>query len=150
MQKIFLGLACFLAIEMHALEYVEQYKDDQIGISRVKILPQEEIGLHRDIFPQVVVALQGGTLTRLEADGREVDVEFPTGVAVLRQPDAGTELHRTVNKSSEPIELIITQLYNRNPLALEGKKENTHDIAVDIRINCPNSEEYDKFVTVYS
>ncbi|HEY5234892.1 MAG TPA: hypothetical protein VIJ14_01840, partial [Rhabdochlamydiaceae bacterium] len=92
MQKIFLGLACILAVEMHALEYVEQYKDDQVSISRVKIFSQEEIGLHRDMFPQVVVALQGGTLTRLEADGREVDVEFPTGVAVLREPDEGTEL----------------------------------------------------------
>jgi hypothetical protein len=43
----------------------------------------EEIGLHRDAYPQVVIGLQGGIITRLEANGSTVHVNFPTGRAVF-------------------------------------------------------------------
>jgi hypothetical protein len=70
----------------------------------------EEIGLHRDAYPQIVVALQGGIITRLEADGSKVDVNFPTGQAVSREVDPPDQLHKSVNNSSDPVELIIIQL----------------------------------------
>lgn len=112
MQKILLVLACFLALEIEALEYQLQFENDQVCAARVKILPHEEIGLHRDAYPQVVVALKGGTITRLEADGRIIDVEFPTGVAVYRPTDPENQLHRSINNSDTPVELIIIQLKN--------------------------------------
>ena len=95
---------------MQALEYEVQLDNDHVTVGKATILPHEEIGLHRDAYPQVVVALKGGTITRLEADGTKIDVQFPTGKAVYRQPDPIDELHRSVNDSSETVELIIVQL----------------------------------------
>ncbi len=66
--------------------------------------------MHRDAYPQVVVALQGGVITRLEADGSTVDVNFPTGKAVFREIDPPDQLHRSINNSSAPVELIVIQL----------------------------------------
>lgn len=110
-------LMCFLSFEMQALEYEQQFENDQICIAKAKIFPQEEIGLHRDVHPQVVIALKGGTITRLEADGRFTDVKFPTGTAVFREADPENELHRSVNNSSESVELIIIQLKNSKPIS---------------------------------
>lgn len=112
MQKVLLGLACLLTTGIQALEYQLQFENDQVCIAKAKILPYEEIGFHRDAHPQVVISLQGGTITRIEADGRIVDIEFPTGVAVFRPTDPENELHRSVNNSDTPVELIIIQLKN--------------------------------------
>ena len=110
MRKVLLGFVCFLTAGIEGFEYQIQFEDDKVCIAKAKILSHEEIGLHRDAFPQVVVALQGGTITRLEADGRTVDVEFPTGVAVFRPVDPENQLHRSINNSDAPVELIIIQL----------------------------------------
>lgn len=110
MRYFLFAAALLLAVETQALEYEVQLENDQVSVARVKILPHEEIGLHRDLLPQVVVALKGGTITRLEADGRTVDVNFPTGVPVYRKMDPPNEFHKSVNKSGEVIELIIIQL----------------------------------------
>lgn len=112
MQKVLLGLSFLLTTGIQALEYQLQFENEQVIVAKAKILPHEEIGLHRDAYPQVVIALQGGTITRLEEDGRKVDVEFPTGVPVFRPTDPENQLHRSVNNSSSPIELIIIQLKN--------------------------------------
>lgn len=108
--KYFLALACCALTQMQALEYEVQFENDQVCVSRVVIEPKEEIGLHRDAVPQFVIGLRGGTITRLESDGKEMDVEFPTGKAIYRPVDPENELHRSVNKSDAPIEIIIIQM----------------------------------------
>lgn len=110
MKKILAVLACLLSFEMQAFEYELQFENDQVSVAKAKIFPHEEIGLHRDVYPHVVVALKGGTITRLEADGGVTDVTFPTNEAVYRESDPENELHRSVNNSSESVELIIIQL----------------------------------------
>lgn len=102
--------ACLLSFGLQALEYEVQFENDQVSIAKVKIMANEEIGLHRDAYPQVVVALKGGTITRLEANGSTTDVKFPTGVAVFREVDPPNELHKSVNRGAEPVELMIVQL----------------------------------------
>lgn len=73
-------------------------------------MPQEEIGLHYDEYPQVVIAINGGILTRLEADGSQTPVEFPTNTPVFRTAEAPDKMHKTLNATALPIELIIMQL----------------------------------------
>lgn len=116
MKCIFFGAACLLSFGLQALEYEVQFESDQICVAKAKIMPNEEIGLHRDVYPQVVVAPKGGTITRLEANGTTIDVVFPTGVAVFREMDPPEELHRSVNNGSEPVELMIVQLKATNAL----------------------------------
>lgn len=110
MKYVLLGFVCLFSFEIQAIEYEIQLENDVVSIARAKIMPFEEIGLHRDAYPQVVVALQGGIITRLEADGSTTDVAFPTGQAVFREIDPPDQLHKSVNNSSAPVELIIIQL----------------------------------------
>jgi hypothetical protein len=56
------------------------------------------------------VALEGGVIERLEANGEITPVDFPKGEAVFREADPPGELHRSVSRSPLPIELIIIQL----------------------------------------
>lgn len=112
MKRLCLILLSLYSIEVHSLEYKILHENDCVSVSQVKIMPYEEIGLHRDAFPQIVVALQGGVITRLEADGSKVDVHFPTGQAISRDVDPPGQLHKSVNDSPNPIELIIIQLKN--------------------------------------
>lgn len=120
MKNIFLGLACLSAAKLFSLEYELQFENDQICVARFQIEAKEEIGLHRDAYPQIVVALKGGTITRFEADGEVTHVEFPTGVAVIRNPDPENELHKAQNESTEPVELIIIQLKNSPSIVKKG------------------------------
>lgn len=145
MKKIFAALMCLLSFQMHALEYEKQFENDQICIAKAKILPYEEIGLHRDVYPQIVIALKGGTITRFEADGRVTEVQFPTGQVVFREADPENELHKSANKSSESIELMIVELKNYTPAAKKAD-ENVHDITVNIKLNAPMSPELKDFV----
>ncbi len=92
------------------MEYHNQFENDKVSVSYFKIMPQEETGLHYDIHPQIVIALSGGIITRLEADGSTTDVEFPTGKSVYRPAEAPDKIHKSVNRTSHPIELIIVQL----------------------------------------
>jgi len=112
MKTLLLCLICSLSLKVQGLEYEIQLENGSVRVARVKIMPQEEIGLHRDTHPQVVVALQGGVITRLEADGSTTDVNFPTGQAVFRDVDPPEQLHKSVNSSPTPVELIIIQLKN--------------------------------------
>lgn len=114
MKKVLLALLGIFCFEIEGFEYDIQFENDQICAAKAIIMPYEEIGLHRDVYPQVVVALKGGTITRLEANGQTSDVHFPTGVAVFRPSDPEDELHRSINNSSESIELIIIQLKTQN------------------------------------
>lgn len=110
MRCLLVGLISLFSFDIQALEYEIQLENESVCVARAKILPHEEIGLHRDEYRQVVVALQGGIITRLEADGSTNDVNFPTGKAIFREVDPPNELHKSVNNSSAPVELIIIQL----------------------------------------
>lgn len=112
MKKLFFALLSLYAIEAHCLEYKILHENDSVSVSQVKIMPYEEIGLHRDSYPQIVIALQGGIITRLETDGSKEEVNFPTGQAVSREVDPVDKLHKSVNNSPNPIELLIIQLKN--------------------------------------
>ena len=110
MRKILVGILFFATVEVEALKYAVKFENEFVTVMQVEIEAGEEIGLHRDALPQVVVALKGGTITRLEANGTETAVEFPTGVPVFRPVDPENELHKSVNRGANPVELIITQL----------------------------------------
>ncbi len=110
MKYLLMGIVFLQPIVSHAFEYEIQLENDLVCIATAKIMPYEEIGLHRDVYPEVVIASKGGMITRLEANGTTTDVKFPTGVAVFREADPCDELHQSVNNSPESIELMIIQL----------------------------------------
>ncbi len=92
------------------MEYVKQLENDKVCVSYVKSMPQEETGLHYDLYPHLVIALEGGTLTRIESDGSKLQIEFPTGKRIFRPSDTVDKMDTSVNETSMPIALIIVQL----------------------------------------
>lgn len=94
---------------IHALEYAKKFENDKVSVAYVKIAPQEEIGLHYDKLPQLVIALAGGIITRLEADGSTTDVEFPTGKLVFRPAETSDKMHKSINSTSNAIELMVIE-----------------------------------------
>ena len=109
MKRFVIAMVC-LGGSAFGVESEVQFENELVRVVKVKIRAHEEVGLHRDDYPQVVVALKGGTITRLEGNGSTVDVEFPKGEAVFREVDPPGELHRSVNQTCKPIELVIVQL----------------------------------------
>jgi len=107
---IFALSACLLLCKASAVESAVQFENDSVTALKVKIMAHEEIGLHRDEYPQIVFSVKGGTITRIEMDGSTREVVFPKGEAVYRDADPVGELHRSVNNTCKPIELLIVQL----------------------------------------
>ncbi len=117
-----LAITCLLSFQAYSLEYKPQFENDQICMAQINIEPHEEIGLHRDVYPQVVFALKGGTITRLESDGKTTDVQFPTNVAVFRESDPENVLHKSINPSDKPVELVVVQFKNLERSLTESKQ----------------------------
>lgn len=113
MKKLLIAAACLLSLNASAVEAEVQFENDQVRILSIKIAAHEEIGEHRDELPQVVISLKGGTITRLEADGSKTEVHFPKGEAVYRDADPVGEMHKSVNATCKPVELVVVQLKNQ-------------------------------------
>ncbi len=101
---------CLVITNAQALEYIKQFENEYICIAYVKIMPNEETEMHYDQYPQQVKSLHGGVITRLEADGTTTKVHFPKGEWVYRPSETADKIHKSVNETSTPIELIVVQL----------------------------------------
>ncbi len=110
MRKALVAAACVSILQAYAVEAEVQFENDHVRALTVKVLAHEEIGWHRDDCPRVLVSFKGGTITRIEADGSRVEVHLPKGEAVFLAADPDGELHRSVNNTCKPIELIVIQL----------------------------------------
>jgi|GEM_PF-2123870 hypothetical protein len=142
MKNILLSLICLASATTQAMEYESQFEDDQICIAKIKIEPYEEIKF--DVYPEIVIAFKEAVITRIERDGRTTEVQFPTGTATVREKDSKDAFYKNGTNSSEPLELVIIQLKNTPPI--ENKPENSHDISINIQINCPESDEFQEFI----
>lgn len=106
---IAIGFISFTFLRMHAMEFEILKDTDQVRVSRWKVEAGEEVGLHRDKQPAIVIVIQGGTITRLEPDGTTTEVHFPQGVAVNRPVDRFAEPHRSINNGASPVEAIMVE-----------------------------------------
>lgn len=138
MKNWLLGFACILSFQLNAIEYQLQLDTKEVSVVKVKMKPHEKIGLHRDAFPQVVIALKGGTITRLEADGSETQVDFPTYQAIFREADPENVLHKSINNSSEELELMIIQLKSKDQNPFSALLENNWQLGPFERLDEAN------------
>lgn len=103
-------VACIVSLSAFGIESEVQFENEKVLVLKVMLKAHEEVGLHRDELPRVVVAMKGGTITRIEEDGSMKDIDFPKGEAVFLEADPPGQLHRGVNMTCKPMELIIVQL----------------------------------------
>lgn len=109
-RSLFAITACLLPFVVQGMDYEIQLENEEVRVSKWKIMPGEEIGLHRNEYPRVVFATQGGTMMRIEEDGSTNELIFPGGVAVFLNADPIDQLHRGVNSSETPIEAFMVEI----------------------------------------
>ena len=89
-----------------------QFENEKVKVWRTTIPPNQPLKMHRHEHGRVVVGLKGGTLTKIEEDGRTSPLVFETGKAYWLEADPESELHGDVNESHNPIEVMVTELQN--------------------------------------
>lgn len=93
-----------------ATQRVLQFENDQVRVWKAKIFPNQPLKMHRHDHDRVVVALHGGNLAKVSEDGAVKDRLFESGESYWLDKDPASELHACVNKSEEPIEVIVIEL----------------------------------------
>ncbi len=105
----FLALLLLAPFLSQALEYAIEFENDSVRTSRMKLDPEEEIGLHRDANPRIVIGIKGGAFTRFEADGSKTIVHFPTNGAIFLPADPIDQQHKGKNGNQE-LEILVIEL----------------------------------------
>lgn len=120
MKKIFFVSNVLFSVIL-SIQYEVTLDNHLVHIAKVRIEPKEEIGLHYDQYPQIIFALKGGIITRLESDGSTVDVTFPTGQMIYRPAESPDKMHKSINNQSEDIEFFLIQIKNNPEKSLSEK-----------------------------
>ena len=108
--KHFLAITCcLLPCFTQSLEYKIQHENADVRVSKIILMPGEEVGLHRDEHPRTVIGLKGGTFKRIEEDGSSKDIVFLTGEAIFFEADPVGQKHRGINLSKTSLELIVVE-----------------------------------------
>ncbi|MDP1836312.1 MAG: hypothetical protein Q8K75_10365 [Chlamydiales bacterium] len=105
-------LFSILPICGYSIEHTIVFENQSICLSKFKLDPRETTGFHRDEYPHIVIAIQGGTIKRFEPDGTSSEIPLPTGEAVFRPIDPYLEGHNSVNLSDDVLEAYIIQIKN--------------------------------------
>lgn len=88
-----------------------QFENEHVQVWKSIILPNQPLALHRHDRGRVIVALKGGTLDVVDAKGKTItQMTWETGKAYWLDADPPGELHGDLNRTSEPIEVMVVQL----------------------------------------
>jgi hypothetical protein len=105
--RFFLFLSVLFSVACFALDYKIVFENEEMRVSRWKIAPHEEVGLHSDEYPAGVYALQSGVIIRVEKDGHTENVNFPAGQVVSRSADPRE--HISINPLDTPLEALMVE-----------------------------------------
>jgi len=88
-----------------------QFENEHVQVWKSIIMPNQPLALHRHDFGRTIVALKGGTLDIVDANGRTTHQEkWETGKAYWLGADPPGQMHGDMNRGKEPIEVIVVQL----------------------------------------
>jgi hypothetical protein len=89
---------------------IPQFENDRAVSWKSVIPPHTESTLHRHDRYRTVVGIVGGELTTVSADGHRTVTRYETGKAYWQQPMHPGEMHRDVNDTNAPIELLVVEM----------------------------------------
>ena len=89
---------------------VPQFENDRAVSWRSVIPPHTESTLHRHDRYRTIVAIVGGDLTLVGADGRKTVVHYETGRAYWQAPMPAGEMHKDANETAKAIELVVVEI----------------------------------------
>ena len=92
------------------MQRVAQFDNDRAVAWKSIIPPHTESTLHRHDRYRTVIAIVGGDLATVSADGRRTVTRYETGKAYWQAPMAPGAMHKDVNDTDRTIELIVVEI----------------------------------------
>jgi len=93
-----------------AMTRVPQFENDRAVSWKSIIPPRTESTLHRHDRHRTIVAIVGGDLTLVGADGKKTVVRYETGKAYWQAPMPAGEMHKDANETAKTIELVVVEM----------------------------------------
>ena len=88
-----------------------QFENEHVSVWKSIIMPNQPLALHRHDLGRTIVALKGGTLDVVNAKGETMkQMTWETGKAYWLAADPPGEQHGDMNRTKEPIEVIVVQM----------------------------------------
>jgi hypothetical protein len=88
-----------------------QFENDSVRVWKSIIMPNQPLTLHRHEFGRTIVALKGGTLDVVDANGKTTkQVVWETGKAYWLDKDPAGEQHGDINRGTQPIEVMVVEM----------------------------------------
>ena len=88
-----------------------QFENANVRVWKSIIMPNQPLALHRHDFGRTIVALKGGTLDVVGKDGKTMkQMTWETGKAYWLDADPANEEHGDMNRTKEPIEVIVVEM----------------------------------------
>lgn len=88
-----------------------QFENEHVRVWKSIIMPNQPLALHRHDFGRTIVALKGGTLDVVDAQGNTMQqMVWETGKAYWLDADPKDQQHGDMNRTNEPIEVIVVEL----------------------------------------
>ena len=88
-----------------------QFDNESVTVWKSIIMPNQPLALHRHDLGRTIVALKGGTLDVVDANGTTLkQMTWETGKAYWLGPDPPGEQHGDLNRTKEPIEVMVVQM----------------------------------------
>jgi quercetin dioxygenase-like cupin family protein len=91
---------------------IPQFENDEVKVWRSVIAPNAPLSMHRHEHPRVIIALNGGAMNIVEDNGKSESHVWETGKAYWLPANAANSMHADVNKSENPIEVMVVELKN--------------------------------------
>ncbi len=120
-QAVAIGVGCALAamyvvsgvsrtFAQAQMTRVPQFENDRAVSWKSVIPPHTESTLHRHDRYRTIVAIVGGDLTLVGADGKKTVVHYETGKAYWQAPMPAGEMHKDANETGQTIELVVIEV----------------------------------------
>ena len=88
-----------------------QFENDHVRVWKSSVMPVQPRAVRRHDHGRTIVALKGGTLDVVDAQGRTIKkLTWETGKAYWLDVDPPGEQHGDLNRGKEPIEVIVVEM----------------------------------------
>jgi quercetin dioxygenase-like cupin family protein len=91
-------------------ERIPQFENEHVKVWRSVISPSAPLPLHRHEHGRVIIALQGGTMKIEEQTGASETQVWETGKAYWLPANPPNTMHRDINVSDRPIEVMVVEI----------------------------------------
>jgi hypothetical protein len=105
------GAAAIQQAQASATRREPQFENENVRVWKSIIMPNQPLALHRHEFGRTIVALKGGSLDIVDAGGKTMKtLVWETGKAYWLDKDPAGEMHGDLNRSTQPIEVIVVEM----------------------------------------